>query len=667
MRVQEQNEKPISVIIGNPPYNANAILWGDGRDNWPYTEVDRRIRETYVAQSTTQKTKQYDMYKRFIRWASDRLADDGAIAFVSNRAFIDSNQDDGFRKVIAEEFDELWMIDLKGNARTSGERRRREGGSIFDDKIRVGVAVYFLVRRRGGDGFRVFYNAVDDYAKAHHKIDYIRGRYIAGTKFEEIVPDTKHNWLKKGSPDFEGLLRLANRRTRSANTTGDERAMFRHCSMGVSTNRDGWVYDFDIRNLRDKALFFADTYNELLDKDDYSYPPIIKWSSTLFDVFNRRERLVYNDGNRLESLYRPFVTKHYFAETAMSDRLTTNHHQMFDEDLKQPNKVIYFQTTGARRPFAVLASDRLADLHLFIDGTQSLPLYRYTPEGERVSNITKWGIRRINDHYRKEWGEEHFQKTYPDGIDAEEIFAYTYAVLHDPVYRYDYRNDLLREFPRLPLYHEFDIWARMGRELLDLHVGFESAAPYPLKRVDKSPPARTSTIRESAAGAGYATAERAAVEREPLTPSPSTGEGWGEGGPRPRLRADKERGVIVLDEQTSLTGVPPDAWRYRLGNRSALEWVLDQYKEKKPRDPTIRERFDTYRFADHKEHVIDLLKRVCTVSVKTMDIVDGMAYWEDGYLVVYGDRDKHEWSMMGVEAMHSEPEDEEWLKQWLEM
>ena len=230
-------------------------------------------------------------------------------------------------------------------------------------------------------------------------------------------------------------------------------------------------------------------------------------------------------------------------------------------------------------------------------------------------------------------------------------------MLHDPVYLYDYANDLLREFPRLPLYHEFDIWARMGRKLLDLHLGFESAEPFPLERVEKSPQPQPSHIRESAAQAPYATAA-----------APPAGEdGRGEDRPRPRLRADKERGIIVLDDQTSLAGVPPDAWRYRLGSRSALEWVLDQYKEKKPRDPTIRERFDTYRFADHKERVIDLLQRVCTVSVKTMETVDGMAYWEDGKLVVFGDRDKHEWSMMGLHAMFSEPEDEEWLKQWLEM
>ena len=154
LRVQEQNEKPISVIIGNPPYNDSQSNWYELNPNRAYPEVDSRIRDTYIKEGTAQRTHQYDMYKRFLRWASDRLDDDGIIGFVSNSAFLDSRQDDGFRKVVAEEFNELWVIDLKGNARTSGERRRQEGGNIFDDKIRVGVAIYFLVRRKGADGFQ---------------------------------------------------------------------------------------------------------------------------------------------------------------------------------------------------------------------------------------------------------------------------------------------------------------------------------------------------------------------------------------------------------------------------------------------------------------------------------------------------------------------------------
>ena len=250
-----------------------------------------------------------------------------------------------------------------------------------------------------------------------------------------------------------------------------------------------------------------------------------------------------------------------------------------------------------------------------------LPLH---PDGERVSNITDWGLRQINDHYRKTWGKD-FAEEFPNGITAEHIFAYTYAVLHDPVYRHDYQIDLKQEFPRLPLYKDFTAWARMGQELLDLHIGFESADPYPLKRVDTGVEAK-----------------------------------------RTILRADKDNGRIVLDDVTTLTDVPADAWRYRLGNRSALEWVLDQYKERKPKDPTIAEKFNTYKFADYKEQVIDLLRRVCTVSVRTMDIVDDMAYWEGDNLVVFGDRDKMEWSLMGLHAIFSHPEDPEWEAAWSE-
>ena len=654
MRIQEQNEKTISVIIGNPPYNANQQSDNDNNRNREYPEIDRRISDTYIAESTAQKTKQYDMYKRFIRWASDRLADDGIIAFITNRKYLDARQDDGFRKVAADEFSDIYILDLGSDVR----RNPKISGTTHNVfGIQTGVAIGFFVREKTKLGTcNVHYARREDAEPAADKLAYLRTAAMVEIAFECLAPDSKNNWLNQANPEFSKLTALANRETKLAKRVEDEQAIFGLYSLGVSTNRDDWVYDFDVRNLRDKALFFADTYNDLMDAGNDSYDPVIKWSEAIRDHFRRQRRIIFSEANRTECLYRPFTVKHYFADAVMNDRLTSNHREMFGSDLRQDNRVICFLGSGGRRRFAAVATSKLPSLAMFIDGTQCLPLYRYTPQGERVSNITDWGVRRINDHYREEWGKD-FDKIYPDGIGAEDIFAYTYAVLHDPVYLYDYAADLLREFPRLPLYHEFDIWARMGRELLDLHLGFESAEPYPLERVEKTPQPQPSHIRETAAAAPYAAAA-----------APPVGEdGRGEDRPRPRLRADKERGVIVLDDQTSLAGVPPDAWRYRLGSRSALEWVLDQYKEKKPRDPTIRERFDTYRFADHKERVIDLLMRVCAVSVKTMDIVDRMAYWEGKELVVFGDRDKYEWSMMGLHAMFSEPEDEEWLKQWLEM
>ena len=566
MRIELQNEKPISVIIGNPPYNANQQNENDNNKNREYRDVDKRIKDTYVAESSAQKTKQYDMYKRFIRWASDRLADDGIIAFVLNRAFLDSRQDDGFRKVIAEEFNELWAIDLKGNARTSGERRRKEAGNIFQDKIRVGVAIYFLVRKSKGRSFRFLYDAVDDYAKASEKLNYVKRQQLPKMVFRTIRPARDGRWLDQSDTEFGDLLAVADRQTKHAKTESAEQAIFKTNALGVNTARDGWTYDFDVTNLRHKTLFFADTFNWLMDEGDGSFPNEIKWSRDLKDQFRRERRIVFDDASLVRTLYRPFTVMHHFADFTMNDVLTKHHYAMFGDTLKQPNRVINVCRNG--RQFYTLAAGMLTDWH-FTGDTHCLPLYRYSDEGDCVSNITTYGLRQFRDHYDD------------PSISAEDIFAYTYAVLHDPVYRETYAVDLLQELPRLPFHDDFREWVRIGQALLDLHIGFETADLWPLERVEEKK-------------------------------SPG----------KPTLRADKQRGVITLDGQTKLTGVPADAWDYVLGSRSALEWVLDQHKEKKPRDPTIREKFDTYRFADHKERVIDLLRRVCTVSVRTMELID---------------------------------------------
>ena len=611
VRLGLQNEKPISVIIGNPPYNDGATLWGDGGANRDYHEIDGRIRDTYVKEGSAQRTHQYDMYKRFIRWASDRLDDDGIIAFVSNNAFLDARQDDGFRKVASYEFNELWAVNLKGNARTSGERRRQEGGNVFDDKIRVGVAAYFLVRRKRMHTFKMYYNAVDDYAKSADKLAYLRGRGITDLKFTEIIPDDKGNWLEKSNPDYERLLPLANKQTKFAKSDADEQAVFKLYTPAIKSNRDDWVYDFDVSNLRDKALFFGDKYSELIDGGGDISSSAIKWSRDLQNEFKRGRRIVYNDAHRIRTLYRPFVVKHHFADFTMNDVLTRNHYEMFGADLKQPNSVINFCVNG--KAFYALAADKPTDFH-FTGDTQCLPLYRYTADGERARNITDWAVEFINAHYRRDMGE-YFEKLIgADAITAEDIFAYVYAILHDPVYHYDYRVDLLREFPRIPLYSYFDSWTRRGRELLELHLDFETIEPYPLERVEGEGPAG-----------------------------------------RALLRADKERGIIRIDERTTLEGVPADAWRYKLGSRSAVEWVLEQYKERKARDATVAGRFGGYRFGEHKERVIELLGRVCAVSAKTMYILDGMAFWDGKYLVVMAERDKLELTGMGLKSIFSFP------------
>jgi predicted helicase len=590
IRVQEQNEKSISVIIGNPPYNDQQSNWNDDNPNRKYPQIDDRIRETYIEKGTAQRTHQYDMYKRFIRWASDRLSDNGVIGFVSNSAFLETRQDDGFREVVAQEFSELWAVDLKGNARTSGERRRREGGNVFSDKIRVGVAIYFLVRRKKTEGFKVFYNAVDDYARAHDKIDYIRGKSLEGLPFEEIAPDAKSNWLNQSDSDFEKLPPLANRYTKLAKTTADEQAVFGLYSLGTSTNRDEWVYDFDSDNLGTKVRAFVNKYEEVRAQHGgkvighVARGTSIKWTRDLERQLRLDMPNVFSRESVRQSIRRPFVSNWLYFNRQLNE-MQYQMPQVFPTGTLGENKAICFPGNATSSGFQVLATDRVFS-HDLLKTTQCLPLYRYTPDGERVSNITGWGLRQFREHY----GD--------DTITAEDIFAYTYAMLHDPAYRQRFEIDLRREFPRVYFQEDFHWWAGKGRELLELHLGFETAEPYSLERVDRP-------------------------DVEPR---------------RAILRADQARGTITLDERTTLAGVPADAFRYQLGSRSALEWVLDQYKERNPRDATIRERFNAYRFADHKERVIDLLRRVCTVSVKTMEVVDDMAYWEDGQLIVFGDR-----------------------------
>ena len=591
IRIQEQNEKPISVIIGNPPYNDKAVTWNDGSANRGYPEIDRRIRETYVDEGTAQRTHQYDMYKRFIRWASDRLTDSGVIGFVSNRAFLDARQDDGFRKVIAKEFNELWILDLKGNARTSGERRRREGGNIFDDKIRVGVAVYFLLRKQGMAGFNVFYNAVDDFINSQEKVDHVRTASIEQSHFDEIKPDANGNWVSQSNTNFEHLMPLVDRQTKLAKSSERDRAVFRLFSSGVKTDRDEWVFDFDIGSLRAKALFFADTYNALLDAKDESYDPSIKWSRDLRNEFKRGRRIVYSDEKRVRSLYRPFALKHHFADFTMNDVLTRNHYEMFAQDLARPNRLICVRGLGTYKPFDVMATDRLVE-HQLLMNMQCLPLYRYTG-----------GWRAGEQHHPV--GHRPHQRALPAGMGRRLPRAGRRGRHHRGG---DLRLHLRRApQPRLPA--RIRSWTCCGSSPACPCTGTSTTGP----RWARS----------------YWTCTSGSSPPSPIRWSGTTGRALTRSGPS--CGPTSPGGTITLDERTTLAGIPePRAWEYRLGSRSALEWVLDQYKERKPRDPTIREKFNTYRFSDHKERVIDLLRRVCTVSVATMEIVDSMAHRELG-------------------------------------
>ena len=575
-RIRRQNSRKISVVIGNPPYNANQANENDNNKNREYPDIDKRIKQTYIAESTAQKTKLYDMYARFFRWASDRLNENGIIAFVSNSSFVDSRTFDGFRKVLTQEFNEIWIVDLKGNARTSGERRRQEAGNIFDDQIRVGIAIWFCVKKAGADGFKIMYEAVRDYAKSDEKLSFVSATPLRDRKFDRIRPDVKNNWINLTDNDFDTMLPLASKATKAAKTAGKERAIFKLFTLGVSTNRDEWVYDDDPDVLSLKAIWFLE--NHALSGLKAPWDDAIKWSETL------KRRVAAGVTERFSSerlriaTYRPYVSRWLYASNLLVDR---------------PGNMADIPNRGATiclsfgKDFRVLGSGAPFDLHMIGD-TVGMPLNRIDADGTFYDNITDWALKQFTAHYKDA------AKGKPNKLRKEAIFHYCYAVLHNPAYREKYAQNLKREFPRIPLYGtsiaDFWQWAAWGEALMALHIGYEQVAPFPLVRTD------TPDAKVRAAGLQ----------------------------PKALLRSDATAGSIALDSETTLRGIPPEAWTYKLGNRCAIDWVLDQYKEKKPKDPTIREKFDTYRFADYKDKVIDLLMRVTAVSVETVKVVEAM-------------------------------------------
>jgi len=582
-RVKRQNARKISVILGNPPYNANQRNENDNNKNREYPKIDALIKSTYVKNSSAQKTKSFDMYVRFFRWASDRLDinGDGIIAFVTNRSFVDKHTLDGFRKTVCKDFNEIYVVDLKGDARTSGERRKRQGGNIFEDKIRVGIAISFFVRRRGAKGCKIFYEEVADYTDAEQKADFIATKPVWKRNFRELSIDKSGNWLHGVTPEFEAMLPVASKKTRRAKNKSQERAIFKLYSLGVSTNRDEYVYDVDRKRLTAKAKYLVKSYAETPPGTE-DFPTHLKWSRNLKRRFRQGLREPYDQHQIVRASYRPFVSRWLYFSPLFIDEPGASL-SMFPPDAD--NTAICFRDVGSRTEQCVLAVKGVADLHFgaAIDAYQQVPRFVYV-DGEAIDNVTDWAFNRFVEHYEKGKG----RRTRP--ITKDGIFQYVYAVLHDPVYRERYADDLLRELPRVPLYPDFWAWADYGEALIGLHTAYESSPPYDLTRVD------VPDARARAAGLS----------------------------PRPILKSQKEQGKILIDSETTLSGIPSVAWTYVLGNRCALDWVLDQYKEKTPRDPVIREKFNTYRFSDHKEEVVELLRRVTTVSVETMRILKAL-------------------------------------------
>jgi predicted helicase len=590
-RIKRQNQRKISVIIGNPPYNANQLNENENNKNRTYPNIDARIKKTYIFASTAQKTKLYDMYARFFRWGSDRLAENGVLAFITNRSFIDSRTFDGFRKTVESDFNEIYVVDLGGDVRANPKLSGTKH-NVFG--IQTGVTISFMVKRHKAQGCRIFYARRPEMETAEEKLTFLSNEKLRDLDLDEIKPDAKHNWINLVSNDFDSLIPLATKAVKAAKRQAQQKAIFKMFTLGLVTARDEWLVDFDKRSLHRKVNYFCNVYTSEQRRWKTAGRPkdisnfvnrTIKWTTELEAHLSRGTQFSYTEKCVADTLYRPFVASNlYYAEG-----LTHRRYQMPSAFPKatSENRLITFLSIISSWPLSTLATNRVFDYCLLKQGngaTQSVPLWFHDNEGNKQDNITDWAL----DQFKKRYQLGSVNPKRP--ITREAIFHYVYGVLHDPVYREKYTQNLKREFPRIPFYKDFWKWVDWGKELMELHIGYEQFTAFKLKRTD---------IRDEKS-------RKAGVALKTM------------------LKADKDAGRIVLDSETTLSGVPREAWDYKLANRSALEWILDQYKEKKPKDPTIRERFDTYRFADYKEKVIDLLMRVTAVSVRTVSIVKSM-------------------------------------------
>ncbi|MDD5695405.1 MAG: N-6 DNA methylase [Bacteroidales bacterium] len=599
-RIIRQNQKKISVIIGNPPYNANQKNENENNKNREYLTIDKRIKDTYVKLSTAQKTKVYDMYARFYRWAMDRLDRNGIIAFISNRSFIDSRTFDGFRKWINDNFDEVYIIDTKSDVRAN-PKIAGTTHNVFG--IQTGVAIMFLIQKEKQENKCKFnYVALEDNWRKQEKLEWLKNQRFIDIDFKEISPDKNHNWIDLTEEEWNDLIAVS---LRSIKTYTSIQSIFKFSSNGYAGGRDYWMIDLNTENLQNKVQHLIAYYNAEVDRyieneasvksiDDFiGYD--IKWTADLKKLLAKKIKIQYDKDLIIQSDYRPFIRRLFYGSYELNDRLTSNHYAIFGKTLKEENIVITFSGLSSNKPFQVLSVVTIFSYD-FLEKTQCLPLFTYQKDGHRICNITDCSFEQFQDYYQD------------PSIAKEDIFYYVYGVLHYPAYQKKYKINLKREFPRIPFYEDFRQWAAWGKALMELHIHFETVARYELEVIERQEEKPLRVFQPEM----YADA---AEPEQPYAYQPRL---------KVKLKANKEAGFIEIDEMTTLKGIPPEAWEYKLGNRSALEWILDQYKEKKPSDPTIAEKFNTYRFTDYKDQVIDLLKRVCTVSVETMKIIREM-------------------------------------------
>ncbi len=581
-RVENQKDQDITVIIGNPPYNAGQVNENDNNKNRTYATMDKQIRETYAKDSSaTLKNSLYDPYVKAIRWAADRIGEEGVVAFVTNNSFIDGMSFDGMRKHLAEDFDTLYILDLGGNT--------RKGLAVSDANvfgIRVGVSINLFVKKKGSTDARICYYRTDDLWDKKRKFNFLQERTHVGTiEWQTIQPDRRYTWLTEGlHAEFETFLPMGTKEAKAGQGEAVD-VLFHIFSNGVKTNRDAWAYHFNRSTLTENIQGMIDCYNEHVFKwerrkdiganvDEFVVydNEKISWSSSLKQKLKGGHIAEFEEAKLRQSFYRPFTKSTLYFDRMMNDRVSLFPSIFPTPETETENRAICVSGLVSNKPFQTLMASMIPCFDI-LDKTQCFPFYLYDEDSSnRRENITDWAL-------------AQFRRQYQDNtISKWDIFHYVYGLLHHPQYRERYQANLKRDLPHIPFAADFRAFSTAGARLADIHVGYEDMSPYLLSRVET--PGKPLNWR---------------VEK---------------------MRLSKDKTQIRYNEFLTLEGIPAKAFDYRLGNRSALEWVLDQYRVKVDKRSGIVN--DPNR-ADDPQYIVKLIQKVITVSVETVEIVEGLS------------------------------------------
>lgn len=598
--VEAQRKMPIRVIIGNPPYSVGQKSANDNAQNQKYPALDARIEKTYVANSTANnKNSLYDSYIRAYRWATDRLSEQegSVIAFISNGAWIDGNSHDGFRASLQKEFDKIYVYNLRGNQRTSGELSKREGGKIFGSGSRTPIAITLLVRKPKEERLEaceIYYHDIGDYLAREDKLRIIkRAKTYQNLDWTTITPNEKNDWINQRDGLFDTLIPIT---TDTTHRLSDPSVFAGH-SRGFETGRDTWVYNFSKQELEKNTQSMIAFYNEQLGKTEPSMDETkISWTRGLKKEWAKGETLAHNPQSIQIGLYRPFSKTCVYTDRAFVEYPAIR--ERFFPTPQHQNLVITTMSPGDNKDFSCLITDKVPDLHL-MGTSQCFPLYWYEENkavqtqnlfGEESSErwiqrdgITDWFLTEVRSRFS---GAKNLMK--------EDIFYYVYGLLHSPDYRERFADDLRKSLPHIPIVERVDdfmAFSKAGRALAELHLSYEDHAHKAGVRVEE---------RESSSTDEYA---YYAVEKM-------------------RFPRKGERCTIIYNGRITIENIPEAAYEYIVNGKSAIEWIMERYAMTTDKKSGIKNDPNLWsREQESPRYILDLLLSIIHVSLETQKIV----------------------------------------------